>query len=96
LYTPSGGRVDVAVKAGEHGIGLVVADNGPGIPEPERAKVFQRFYRGEGTQREGSGLGLAIAHDIARLHGGKISLFQSGMESGLGVRIELPRLPTGS
>src|SRR5205823_4127867 len=41
-----------------------VVDDGPGIPEHERAKVFERFYRGQGSEAAGSGLGLAIVRDI--------------------------------
>jgi two-component system sensor histidine kinase TctE len=68
-YTPSGGRV--TVRSGMTSEGrpyLEVEDDGPGIPESERAAVRQRFYRMPGSQGRGCGLGLAIVEEIARLH----------------------------
>jgi signal transduction histidine kinase len=53
---------------------LSVADNGPGIPEAERALVFERFYRAAGQEATGSGLGLAIATQTAQRLGGAIRL----------------------
>jgi two-component system sensor histidine kinase TctE len=95
LYTPLRGRIDIVVSAVDARVEVRVSDNGPGIPEAEREKVFQRFYRGENPLHEGSGLGLAIAYEIAVLHGGLISLSQAPGESGLEVRIELPARQDG-
>lgn len=53
---------------------LQVEDTGPGVPEAERALVFQPFYRALGTQADGSGLGLPIVQEIARQHGAQVSL----------------------
>ncbi|HEX8978414.1 MAG TPA: sensor histidine kinase [Parasulfuritortus sp.] len=92
LYTPFGGRVDITVSCADSGVALVVADNGPGIPEAEREMVFRRFYRGEHALAEGSGLGLAIAHEIAVLHKGGITLSEGRGGAGLAVRIEMPAL----
>jgi signal transduction histidine kinase len=50
----------------------VVEDAGPGVPEPERARLFEPFAKGAGAPAEGAGLGLAIARQIARHHGGEI------------------------
>ena len=52
---------------------LSVEDNGPGIPEAERERVFERFYRVLGTGADGCGLGLAIVREIALSHGGDAS-----------------------
>ena len=73
-YTPRGGRVTVGCGAlAQGGSILRVEDNGPGIPEHLREKVFERFVRlDEGTH--GSGLGLAIVRDIASLHGAELTL----------------------
>jgi signal transduction histidine kinase len=74
-HSPSGGRVEVAVRAVGHEVQLWVDDEGPGIPEPERDRVFEPFTRLPGTTRHGSGgtgLGLAIARRIAEAHGGRI------------------------
>jgi len=53
---------------------LQVEDTGPGVPEAERALVFQPFYRALGTQADGSGLGLPIVQEIARQHGAQVTL----------------------
>ena len=73
---------------------LSIVDNGPGIPEAEREKVFQRFYRilGHGDS-EGSGLGLAIVREICWAHGGKITLSANGNDCGLAVKVTLPLAP---
>ncbi|MFP2909453.1 sensor histidine kinase, partial [Pyxidicoccus sp. 3LFB2] len=74
-FTPEEGAIHVALSA-EAGWGqLVVEDSGPGVPEPLREVIFERFRQGEGgTPREfgGTGLGLAIARDFVTLHGGRI------------------------
>jgi two-component system sensor histidine kinase TctE len=71
-YTPAGGSV--TVRAGiEHGRRfLSVEDSGPGIPEAERQRVRQRFYRLPNSPGHGSGLGLAIVDEIARLYGAAV------------------------
>ena len=70
---------------------LSVEDNGPGIPETERARVFERFYRILGTGTEGCGLGLAIVREIALSHGGSASLADSTNDTGTQVRITFPK-----
>jgi two-component system sensor histidine kinase TctE len=70
-YTREGGRITVRVGAGRV---LEVNDDGPSIPESERARVFERFHRLLGSSKDGSGLGLAIAQEIARIHGAEITL----------------------
>jgi two-component system sensor histidine kinase TctE len=76
LYTPVGGTVTVRVVEDPFGqvTVLQVEDSGPGIPESERDKVFQPFYRALGTNVDGSGLGLAIVREIVQQHGAEISL----------------------
>ena len=73
-YTPAGGSV--TVRAGvEHGRRfLSVEDSGPGIPEAERQRVRQRFYRLPNSPGHGSGLGLAIVDEIARLYGAAMTI----------------------
>ncbi len=73
-YTPAGGRVDVSVSNASAGPVLEVLDTGPGIGEDERSRVFDRFYRTQGTGTAGSGLGLAIVKRIADAHGARVSL----------------------
>jgi len=80
-YTPAGGRVVVTVTPGS----LTVADTGPGIPEAERDRVFDRFHRLAGQDTEGSGLGLSIIVRIAERHGAVIEL--GAGENGKGLRV---------
>jgi signal transduction histidine kinase len=74
---------------------LTVDDDGPGIPEREREKVFAPFYRLEGSRNRdtgGVGLGLAVARTTAREHGGDVTL-DAAESGGLRVRLELPISP---
>lgn len=90
-YTQSGGQVTVRVVPDAAKITLSVEDNGPGIPESERERVFERFYRVLGTGVEGCGLGLAIVREIAQRHGGEATLGKSASGSGTVVRIAFPQ-----
>lgn len=73
-YTPEGGKVDITVAQGEGVVTLQVDDTGPGIPEEERERVFDPFYRVLGNGEIGSGLGLAIARTVADSVGARIEL----------------------
>ena len=66
---------------------LAVVDDGPGIPEVERAKVLQRFYRLASAGEGGSGLGLSIVQRIAEMHGATLVLGPG--EDGKGLRVEV-------
>ena len=91
-YTPAPGRVDVDVEEADGHVTVTVSDTGPGIPEDAREKVFERFHRLAGADIPGSGLGLSIARQIARLHGGEVSL-GNAPGGGLCVRVVLPSAP---
>jgi two-component system, OmpR family, sensor histidine kinase KdpD len=71
-YSPANRRIRIAATATDSQMTFTVEDEGPGIPEGERPKVFERFYRLAATRQSisGAGLGLAIAKDIAEAHGG--------------------------
>lgn len=72
-YTPAGGRVTVEAVSYQLFCRIDVTDTGPGIPEEERAKVFQRFYRSPAAyEAEGVGIGLYLARQIAQGQGGYI------------------------
>jgi two-component system sensor histidine kinase TctE len=86
-YTPAGGSVTVSAGQKIGKAYLAVEDTGPGIPEAERQRVRQRFYRLPNSPGHGSGLGLAIVDEIAKLYGASLSL-GSGM-NGLGTRVTL-------
>jgi two-component system OmpR family sensor kinase len=93
-YTPAGGRVDIAVESEPGALCLRVEDSGPGIPEPERERVLDRFYRVPGSEGAGSGLGLAIVKAIADAHGATLSIGHSQQLGGLRVELRLPRAGT--
>ena len=82
-YTPRGGAIDIGVGDGA----ITVTDSGEGIPEAERGKVFDRFYRISGSKQPGSGLGLAIASQIAELLGAVITMETPKDHKGLRVVI---------
>lgn len=91
-YTPEGGVIDVEAMLQDGQPVLRVVDNGPGIAAAERARVFDRFYRGEDAQAlardsGGSGLGLSIVHAIAERHGATVSLHTPAGGQGLEVRV---------
>ena len=74
-YTPEDGKVRVSVIEDANAAQLVVEDSGPGIAEPERSRVFDRFYRAAATRAlPGSGLGLAIVKQFANDHGATVSV----------------------
>jgi signal transduction histidine kinase len=92
-YTPAGGAVTVAVRAEPAASVLVVEDTGMGIPEDERARLFERFFRGrEARQRapDGSGLGLPIAKAIADRHGARIAV-EPNTPHGTRITVTFPR-----
>jgi two-component system sensor histidine kinase TctE len=73
-YTPEGGSVTLQIRRDGDAAFIDVEDTGPGIPEAERNRVFDRFYRILGTNVDGSGLGLAIVREIVERHEGSISI----------------------
>ncbi|MGH7153727.1 MAG: sensor histidine kinase [Acetobacteraceae bacterium] len=68
-HAPPGTAVEVAVSPPAR---LVVLDRGPGVPEAERGRIFERFQRGREHGGDGAGLGLAIVAEIAAAHGGSV------------------------
>ena len=72
-YCSPAGRVSVIVEESPRPT-LAVQDDGPGIPEDERVKIFERFYRVEGSTGDGCGLGLSIVEEIARRHGSTVEV----------------------
>jgi signal transduction histidine kinase len=89
-YAPSGGHVAVTVRSREKGIELIVQDDGPGIPEHERERVFERFYRLPGSTPSGTGLGLAIVRRVAQAHKARIRFVEGLSGTGIGVLVRLP------
>jgi signal transduction histidine kinase len=74
-YNRHGGKILVSVEKHDRVVQICVANNGPGIPPDRAAHVFERFYRARGDeQTRGHGLGLSIARELARAHGGDLTL----------------------
>jgi len=87
----AGSKVDVRLARTEDGLCLDVCDGGPGIPEPERERIFEPFYRVAGASEAagGVGLGLALVRQIARRHGGDAHCLAN--RAGACLRVTLPR-----
>ncbi|MDO8793620.1 MAG: ATP-binding protein [Vicinamibacterales bacterium] len=89
-YTPDGGQVQVRVVRAASGVDLAVLDTGDGIPEAERERVLERFYRVTGARADGSGLGLSIVARVAAVHGATVALDEGLCGVGTGVRVTFP------
>ena len=85
-----GGRVFVTVEPEGCQVAILVEDDGRGIPESERAALFERGARLD-TGKPGTGLGLAIVRDVASIYGGSVALEESEDLGGLLVRLALPK-----
>ncbi|MEO7814914.1 MAG: ATP-binding protein [Sphingomicrobium sp.] len=86
-----GGRVFVTVEPPADGfVAILVEDDGPGIPEAQRADIFARGKRIDTTGKPGTGLGLAIVSDVAEIYAGKVALGESEDLGGLMVTLSLP------
>ena len=88
-FTPSGGRVSIGGFIDDNELRVTVADTGPGIPEEQRAKLFDRFWQARGADRRGLGLGLPIAKGIAEAHGGRLWV-ESTLGSGSTFTFAMP------
>jgi signal transduction histidine kinase len=93
VHTPAGTSVSMSARRSGHDAVIEVTDDGPGINPELRARVFDRFVRGEGDRSgtTGSGLGLAIVRAVAESHGGRVELHAN---DGGGARFVV-RLPIG-
>jgi two-component system OmpR family sensor kinase len=90
-YGKPGGAVDIRIERASDGAAcLTVEDCGPGIPEAEHDRVFDRFYRVPGTDEPGSGLGLAIVKTVADRHHATVGLGRSAKLGGLRVSLRFP------
>jgi two-component system sensor histidine kinase TctE len=90
-YSTAGGSVTVRITGAASNVVLEVEDDGPGIPETERDRVFERFHRVLGFGQEGCGLGLAIVREIADRHGAAVTLGSGAQCRGTLVTVRFPR-----
>jgi two-component system sensor histidine kinase VicK len=91
-FSPHGGRVTVDLALKRSDVLITVADQGPGIPHDELARVFERFYRGgDGANTSGTGLGLSIAQEMVELMGGALTV-KSRSGAGAQFTISVPRV----
>ncbi len=87
------GEISIALRAEPERLRLEVSDTGPGIPEAAQTRLFERFYRIEGTPgrtQEGTGIGLALVRDLVKLHGGTVEV-RSKVGQGSTFTVTLPR-----
>ncbi len=88
-YVPQDGMVVVTLHCAAQGLSLSVQDDGPGIAHGERARVFERFYRGTGHEVSGSGLGLAIVQQAAFRLGGSVHIGPGLAGRGVGFTVQI-------
>jgi len=88
-YTPTGSPIEIRARVKRGAVEMVIADRGPGIPEREQQRVFDKFQRASGARGEGVGLGLAICKGIVTAHGGQICVL-NGTAGGAEFHISLP------
>ena len=90
LHTPAGTHIILSLGPIDGRAAITVADDGPGVPAGEHAKLFQRLYRREASRTHpGYGLGLSTAQAIAELHGAEIGVVPG--TAGFAIRIRFPR-----
>ena len=86
VHAPAGSRVEIHAARRDGGVAIAVDDAGPGIPDADRERVFDRFARLPWAKAPGHGLGLSLARAIAELHGGTLRAARSPLG---GARFEL-------
>jgi two-component system sensor histidine kinase KdpD len=91
-FSPVNGRLQIGVSEQEGALVFAVSDEGPGIPENERAKIFDMFYTAARGDRggQGTGLGLAICQGMVGAHGGRISVADGIDGHGTCISLHLP------
>jgi two-component system sensor histidine kinase QseC len=90
-YSPPNSKVDISLEVRSTTILLSVTDNGPGLSDELKAKVFKKFFRTANSIESGVGLGLSIVHRIAHLHNATINLADARGHSGLRVEVIFPK-----
>jgi signal transduction histidine kinase len=88
-HAASGHALTATVRRSAGTVSITFADSGPGIPEDDLARIFDKFYRGRNAGSRGSGLGLAIVRQIVASHGGSVEV-ESLIGRGTTLRVVLP------
>lgn len=90
-YTPAPGRIRLGLQLGKNSLRVTVSDTGPGVPDSEKTRIFERFHRGEEARshRAHFGLGLCIAAEIVKRHRGKLWV-EDAQGGGAAFILELP------
>ena len=94
-FTPEGGKITLITAVNGKLAEITVQDNGPGIPEEDREKIFDRFFTGDRahTSGKGTGLGLSISRRIMEMHGQTLKLLDTA--EGAAFRFTLEYVPDG-
>jgi two-component system sensor histidine kinase KdpD len=91
-YSPRQGAIRVTARKEDGAVVIEISDEGPGIPEGEREKVFDPFYRvRERDRKSGTGLGLSICRGIIRAHGGDVTAHPAAIGPGALLRLRIPQ-----
>ena len=90
-HTPVPGKIEMELTVHRNRVQIRVSDTGPGVPDSEKKRIFERFYRSEKSrsQRGHFGLGLSIASEIVKKHGGRIWV-EDAAAGGAEFVVELP------
>ena len=97
-YGPEGEEVGVSLSSSNGQVSLSIEDRGPGIPEPERARIWEPYYRARRERDSaiaGTGIGLAVVHELARLHGADAKV-EERSKGGARFVIRFPRESAGA
>ena len=88
-FTPEGGEIRVKAAANGNSVDIWVADNGPGVPDSAREKIFEKFAQIKGHERRGAGLGLTFCRMVAEAHKGTLTIEDSPLGGAL-FHVSLP------
>jgi two-component system sensor histidine kinase CreC len=91
-FSPEGGTIRIEVRPVDDRVRVVIADEGPGVPEFAREKIFDKFFslQRPDTGKKSTGLGLNFVREVATLHGGEVRL-EKGAEAGTAAILEIER-----
>jgi signal transduction histidine kinase len=96
-YSPEGGVVEISSERVNDAVAITVADRGPGVPDADRTRVFERFYRVDRSRARdpgGTGLGLSIVRHLVELHGGTV-VAENREGGGARFVVTIPAGPVG-